>query len=175
MSDPDLNRPGFHGKFPATGDFVARGLPLSFTEPWDRWVARHLAPRMVPGTAALRFLREGPPAAAGVVLASSDSAGRRFPLTLAAIVPAPDPELIDTAGDWFAAIEAIGREAIAERWMSDALVEALRALPCPATTVTGLPPHRLVLWTDPAEPLAADPEAPGPALDALIPQPAEAR
>jgi type VI secretion system protein ImpM len=174
MPDPDLNRPGFHGKLPATGDFVVRGLPLAFTEPWDRWVARHLAARMVQGTVALHFLREGPPAAAGLVLASSDSAGRRFPLTVAAIVLAPDPELIDTAGDWFAALEAAGREAIAERWMPDALVEALRALPCPATTVTGSP-HRLVLWTDPAEPLAADPEAPGAALDALIPQPAEAR
>jgi type VI secretion system protein ImpM len=174
MPDPDLTQPGFHGKLPTTGDFVARGLPLGFTEPWDRWVARHLAPRMVPGTPALHFLRAGPPAAAGVILASRDSAGRRFPLTLAAIVPAADPDLIDTAGDWFAALAATGRQAIAECWTPDALAEALRGLPCPAAAATGSQ-HRLVLWTDPADPLAADPEAPYPALDALIPQPAEAR
>jgi type VI secretion system protein ImpM len=174
MPDPDLIRPGFHGKLPATGDFVARGLPPAFTGPWDRWVARHLAPRLVPDGPALHFLRAGPPAAAGVVLASRDAAGRRFPLTLAALVPAADPDLIDTAGDWFAALAATGRRAIAERWSADALAEALQALPCPAAATCGSP-HPLVLWTDPAEPLAADPDAPGPALDALVPQPAEAR
>jgi type VI secretion system protein ImpM len=128
---------------------------------------------MAPGGPALQFLREGPPAVAGVVLASRDSAGRRFPLTLAAVVPAADPELIETAGDWFDALAETGRCAIAEGWSADALAEALLALPCPAAAAAA--PHSLVLWTDPAEPLAADPEAPGPALDALIPQPAEAR
>jgi type VI secretion system protein ImpM len=174
MPDPDLNRPGFHGKLPATGDFVVRGLPPAFTGPWDRWVARHLAPRMTADGPVLHFLREGPPAVAGVVLGSRDSAGRRFPLTLAVLVPAADPDLIDTAGDWFAALAETGRQAIAERWSADALAEALRALPCPSDAATESP-YPLVLWTDPAAPLASDPEAPGPALDALIPQPAEAR
>jgi type VI secretion system protein ImpM len=173
MPDADLNRPGFHGKLPATGDFVVRGLPPAFTGPWDRWVARHLAPRMARDGPALHFLREGPPAVAGVVLGSRDSAGRRFPLTLAAVVPAADPDLIDAAGNWFAALAETGRQAIAERWTADALAGALQALPCPAAAAAS--PHPLVLWTDPAEALAADPEAPGPALDALIPQPAEAR
>jgi type VI secretion system protein ImpM len=174
MPDPDLIRPGFHGKLPATGDFVARGLPAAFTGPWDRWVARHIASRLVPDAPALHFLRAGPPAAAGVVLASGDAAGRRFPLTLAALVPAADPELIGTAGDWFDALAATGRRAIAEHWSADALAEALLALPCPAAAATGSL-YALVLWTDAAEPLAADPEAPGPALDTLVPQPAEAR
>ena len=29
---------GLHGKLPAHGDFVRRGLPTSFCEPWDAWL-----------------------------------------------------------------------------------------------------------------------------------------
>ncbi len=34
---------GFFGKLPARGDFVRQGLPRSFTDTWDAWVAGALA------------------------------------------------------------------------------------------------------------------------------------
>ena len=46
MSGPLLTAPGFWGKLPAAGDFVGRRLPAAFVEPWDRWVSRHLVPRL---------------------------------------------------------------------------------------------------------------------------------
>ncbi len=41
-------RLGFSGKLPARGDFVARGLPRSFAEPWDAWLSE-----VVPGSRAI--------------------------------------------------------------------------------------------------------------------------
>ena len=29
---------GWYGKIPGTGDFIARRVPASFREPWDRWL-----------------------------------------------------------------------------------------------------------------------------------------
>jgi type VI secretion system protein ImpM len=29
---------GWYGKIPGTGDFIARRVPASFSEPWDRWL-----------------------------------------------------------------------------------------------------------------------------------------
>ncbi|HLD66572.1 MAG TPA: type VI secretion system-associated protein TagF, partial [Pseudomonas sp.] len=34
---------GFYGKLAGRGDFVSRGLPQSFIEPWDAWLAAGLA------------------------------------------------------------------------------------------------------------------------------------
>lgn len=118
-------RLGFAGKLPARGDFVARGLPRGFLDAWDEWLGR-----VIPGSRAIlgaawlpawleapiwRFAlpggQAGPDAVAGVLLPSVDRAGRHWPLTLAAVLPGqvaapmPDPA-------WFAALEAIGLEAV---------------------------------------------------------------
>ena len=29
---------GWYGKIPGTGDFIARRVPGTFSEPWDRWL-----------------------------------------------------------------------------------------------------------------------------------------
>ena len=29
---------GWYGKIPGAGDFIARRVPASFSEPWDRWL-----------------------------------------------------------------------------------------------------------------------------------------
>ena len=96
---------GLFGKLPAHGDFVRRGLPEPFVEAWDSWVQEGLA-------AAREALGEGfaeawaaapawrfrlPPgacgaeAAAGVVLASEDMVGRRFPLAVATLLSDGEP------------------------------------------------------------------------------------
>ncbi len=112
---------GLHGKLPAHGDFVRRGLPGRFCEPWDAWLRQGVAAARAslgePGfeaawdaAPAWRFLL--PPGAcglervAGVLLPSRDQVGRRFPLTLATLAP-PEGAAVSwpPPGTWFAALE----------------------------------------------------------------------
>jgi type VI secretion system protein ImpM len=157
MPRADLT-PGFYGKLPTAGDFVARGLPEGFVRAWDRWLARHVVPRLDRPwpPAGLRFLHPGP--VTGVVRPSADRAGRRFPLTLAAAAP------LQPAA-WYDALAAVPAASLAP----DALQAALAKHPAAANG-----PHTpgLLLWTAGA-PVAADPEACGAVLEALLAEPAE--
>ncbi|MDD5461308.1 MAG: type VI secretion system-associated protein TagF [Methylococcales bacterium] len=38
MSTESINTLGYYGKVPTHGDFVSKGLPLCFTDPWDIWL-----------------------------------------------------------------------------------------------------------------------------------------
>jgi type VI secretion system protein ImpM len=187
MPEPDLSV-GFFGKLPSTGDFVTRGLPQAFVAPWDRWLTRHLVGRLTPRSPPLAFHRPGSPAAAGVIVPSHDSAGRSFPLTLAAAwsSPASQSDLskfsaVDQlfyrrftvkrpALDWLTALTNLGQTATREGLPPDLLAARLAAI-----AVLDTPwPARFLLWTDPADLRGADPDAPGPVLNALLGAPAEA-
>ena len=130
-------RLGFVGKLPARGDFVARGLPRGFTEPWDVWLAEAISgSRTVLGESwvpawleapiwrfALPAGQCGPDAVAGVLLPSVDRIGRHWPLTIAAVLPRfPGTPQPDAA--WIEALEAAGLEAV----LSDVAPERLEAL-----------------------------------------------
>ncbi len=130
---------GFAGKIPARGDFLRAGLPASFAQPWDGW----LAAGMAAAQAALgeefdaaymeapvwRFALAagacGPDAAAGVLLPSVDRVGRRFPLTAALILPGADPAGLAACESWFAAIEGPALAAIEHDLEPEALTTAL--------------------------------------------------
>ncbi|MDO9708751.1 type VI secretion system-associated protein TagF [Paracraurococcus lichenis] len=132
---------GFLGKLPARGDFVARGLPRSFREPWDAWAAAVMpASRAVLGETWLPAWLEapvwrfalppglcGPMAATGVWLPSVDRAGRHWPLAIAAVLPglaaAPAAEAA-----WLDALEAAGVAAVTEDVAPDALAARLAPL-----------------------------------------------
>ncbi len=174
MPDP---RPlsGLYGKVPAHGDFVRRGLPTSFVGPWDAWLAAGIASareRLGPyweaawdSAPAWRFALPagvcGPDAVAGVMLPSQDQVGRRFPITLAALL-APGDAPPDVA--WFDALEAAalaGRAGLAD---ADALLAALPlpGLPIVAPTFAlpaGVPPDEHADVSDDAW----APASPGPA------------
>jgi len=138
---------GLFGKVPAHGDFVRRGLPTSFVAPWDAWLQAGVA-RMrealgsrwaeVWDTApAWRFALPagscGPDAVAGVMLPSVDQVGRRFPITLAALLApgsGPPPEA------WFDAVEAAALAGRAGRADADALAAAI---PPPGADAPALP------------------------------------
>lgn len=173
-------RLGFAGKLPARGDFVARGLPRSFLEAWDGWLGVVMpGSREILGEAGWRAAwmeapiwrfalpggQAGPDAAAGVLLPSTDRAGRLWPLTLAAVLPgrlaAPSPE-----PGWFAALEAIGLEAV----LADAEPEAMEArLPDLVESLADVPSG---WWTEGAPRVAARMFAagalPGPAAFARM-------
>jgi type VI secretion system protein ImpM len=121
-----------------------------------------LVPRLTAGH-ALFFLLPGAPPVTGVALPSADRAGRRFPLTLAA-VPPPGDAAPEAAAEWYAALAAAGQAAAAGAIDADALDARLRALPVPPLA----PVPRLLLWSADRPPRETDPEAPAPALDALI-------
>ncbi|WP_372623347.1 type VI secretion system-associated protein TagF [Falsiroseomonas sp.] len=142
--------PGVFGKLPSQGDFLLRGLPASFADPWHAWLVRGLATarealaaRFEPAYMAAPVWRFalppaacGPDPAAGVMLPSVDAAGRLFPLTIAAIGVAFGPaEATAAALPWFEALEQAGRDALAgdpntDAWMAG--VAALAPPPSPA-------------------------------------------
>jgi type VI secretion system ImpM family protein len=139
---------GLFGKVPAHGDFVRRGLPSSFVGPWDAWLQEAVAaardalgPRWAdawdaapPWRFALPAGACGPDAVAGVMLPSVDTVGRRFPVTLAALL-APGEAMPGPA--WFERVEAVacaGRAGVAD---ADALCAAI---PDPAAPAESYPP-----------------------------------
>lgn len=149
---------GLFGKVPAHGDFVRRGLPTSFVAPWDAWLQRGMEAardRLGPRWAELwdnappwRFILPpgacGPNAVAGVMLPSQDMVGRRFPITLAALLaedePAPSPA-------WFATLEAAALTGRAGQADADALAAAI---PAPGADLPE--PRRLAPLTYPMDP-----------------------
>lgn len=172
---------GLFGKLPATGDFVARGLPDSFRRIWDDWVTRHLAVRLRAGVhwpeEGLRFrLTSGGRVAAGVVLASRDSAGRAFPLSLVLIGDMlPGPPGLD---GWCDQAARAGARAMAEGRGADWLWQRLAEISVPDGDVAEEhgrrpgpehPGSRCVLWTDSSRPAPVDPAKPGAVLDRLLP------
>jgi type VI secretion system protein ImpM len=98
---------GWFGKIPALGDFASRRLPPHFIEVWDRWLSTELSDAhdalgvewtrsyldaplwrfvLTPGLLDGRYWF-------GILMASADRVGRRFPLTLAACADRPFPDL----------------------------------------------------------------------------------
>jgi type VI secretion system protein ImpM len=127
---------GLFGKVPAHGDFVRRGLPTSFVGPWDTWLQDGMATAREalgdrwasrwdsapPWRFALPAGACGPDAVAGVMLPSEDMVGRRFPITLAVLLPpgAPVP-----GAAWFTALEAAALAGRAGQADADALAAAI--------------------------------------------------
>ncbi|SCW82751.1 type VI secretion system protein ImpM [Rhizobium mongolense subsp. loessense] len=166
MPDAAVILPGFFGKLPAMGDFVTRGLPASFVGPWDRWITRHLVHRFSEGSVSahpgLRFIL-GPESfgpMTGVVMASADRAGRRFPLTIAAAPAVAASDIGTTATEWFDALEAAGTLARNGELDGDGLAARLTSLPFPTIVASGGLIRRMVCWVRSSEPIEVNPEVP---------------
>jgi type VI secretion system protein ImpM len=134
---------GLFGKLPAQGDFVRRHLPDSFCGPWDAWLQAGIAvareelgenfSQAWDAAPAWRFRLPsgacGPDAVAGVLLPSEDFVGRRFPLTLAALLtPGEEPP----AAGWYEALAAAGQAGRDSGESADALLGSLPEAPWPA-------------------------------------------
>lgn len=165
---------GFYGKIPATGDFVGRGLTGEFVRTWDRWVAVHLAPLQSSGAwtdeVALRFLL-GPEAngpMAGIVVTSSDKAGRCFPLTVASPLSAAFTGLGGSAAKWFDGIELAADAARYGNVGAEDFANELATLPFPPLEASGEPVIGMVFWTDASAPMEVEWARPQPALDQLL-------
>lgn len=159
---------GLFGKLPAHGDFVRRRLPESFCEPWDAWLQAGIAAAREElgenfshtwdSAPAWRFRLPGgacgPDAVAGVLLPSEDFSGRRFPLTLAALLPAGS-EAPSVA--WYEALVAIGQTSRDGGGTADVLLDSLDApWPDESAPAEGWWMDSERRWDLPALPLAKD-------------------
>jgi type VI secretion system protein ImpM len=143
---------GWYGKIPGKGDFIARRVPVSFSEPWDRWLQEAIegSQRRLGGgwceaylsMPAWRFTLGpgvvGASAWAGLMVPSVDAVGRCFPLTVACALPAASLDALGTlldAGRWFDEIEAIALEALAPRADTGRIDAALAERPFEARWV----------------------------------------
>ncbi len=132
--------PGWYGKLPGLGDFAHRRLSARFIAQWDEWLQTCLAAALAEaqdGEQAmpiepLRFwlapqLCDGQ-SMCGIIVASLDRVGRRFPLTIAA---ATDRTSLDDGGDhtWFERTESTVLNAIDLRMTVDEFEAALTGLP----------------------------------------------
>ena len=153
---------GLHGKMPAYGDFLTRGLPGSFVKQWDDWMKRALAEaRQTLGPNFLDVYLKAPPWRyllgqgvvgaepwGGLVLAATDKVGRCYPLTLGVKLP----PLADTAAMlrvWaagFDGLEEIGLSLLDESMTIDDATTALQRLmqdrPLPMRGVSPVWPER---------------------------------
>lgn len=152
-----MSAAGFYGKLAARGDFIQRGLPSGFVEPWDAWLAAGIAASQAElGAAWLdaylvsplwRFAVApgllGSDPVAGVMMPSIDRVGRYFPLCIAHPLEreADLASLVGGPDDWFEAVEALllsTLQADAELERFEAAVGALdaprhgRCVPCNA-------------------------------------------
>jgi type VI secretion system protein ImpM len=137
-TDDPAVRVGFFGKVPARGDFVRAGLSRDATRIWDEWVQRVLpAAEAQLGDAWTRAWSVapvwrfslpaghlGPHCVLGVWLPSVDSAGRHFPLMIAAEGTIDDPSFLERA-------EQVGRDTIAFDIAPKALLHRLHAVAAP--------------------------------------------
>lgn len=138
MADP----PGFYGKLPSRGDFLARRIPSALLPLWDGWLAGLVAAaRATLGADWLAAWNEapvwhfalgpglaGPGAWAGVLIPSIDRVGRQFPFS---ILGAGDPAGQSLA-DWRLAIEALAIAALEDDFDPARLEHDLAALGPPA-------------------------------------------
>jgi type VI secretion system protein ImpM len=138
---------GFFGKIPATGDFVAAGLPRSFIDRWDRWISMELAARPDGGELDSRVWRFTVPAGifcdqpcAGAWRMSEDRVGRRYPFAIVAVGTAPAQE-----DPWFEAAAELALAAV-ERDMSPAtLTSRLATLDAPTSDGKAA---AILFWSD---------------------------
>lgn len=96
MFTESITTPGYYGKVPTHGDFVGRGLPRSFIDPWDSWLQEAInASRQQLGNDWLHYYLTSPVYRfilspnicgdrgwMGILMPSVDKVGRYYPLTI---------------------------------------------------------------------------------------------
>jgi type VI secretion system protein ImpM len=132
---------GWYGKLPGLGDFAMRRLPPNFVERWDAWLqagllemphARRLADNGALAPVRRFWLKPGVVDAlawGGLLMPSTDRAGRRFPLTVAQPMPALAQAI--AARRWFTSVVAAMRFTLDNAHTLEDFEDCLAALPPP--------------------------------------------
>lgn len=137
----DAAAAGWYGKLPGLGDFAMRRLPPKFVEHWDQWLQAGLQgmhhARRASDDGALAPVRRfwlapgvvDALAWTGLLMPSTDRAGRRFPLTVAQPMPALAQAI--AARQWFSSVVAAMRFTQGNEHTLGDFEECLSALPPP--------------------------------------------
>ncbi|MCO5066548.1 MAG: type VI secretion system-associated protein TagF [Rhizobiaceae bacterium] len=138
---------GFFGKIPATGDFIASGLPRVFVDRWDRWMSMELRARPDDGALdprawrfAIRAGIFGDQPCAGVWRMSRDRIGRRYPFAVVRLGAPPD-----AADPWYDAVAAIVQGMVEEERAQNWIAGRIAALPEPGSADSR---DRIAFWLD---------------------------
>jgi len=161
---------GYTGKVPHRGDFVRHNVPTLLHRVWNDWLAATLAtmvdtlddwPAGYDAAPVWRFALSpdiaGEDARAGVLIASRDGVGRRFPFALLATLP-PDATALDPfapGAKALDALETLARRAVDDARAFDTLAETLESLQgslVDATPTGEWPPFRAGAVAEEAEP-----------------------
>lgn len=163
--------PGFFGKVPARGDFLARRVPSAIAARWEAWLQEMTVSVRTSGlhgwqdawlTAPLWHFTlgrnlAGPLGAAGVLIASADRVGRLFPFTLIAEASA-DARLDATR--WAQHAETLALAALEDGFDPAGFDAALAELgPAPQTHGANRAAGWFALTLDGDWPAAGDPLA----------------
>ena len=135
---------GYYGKVSTQGDFVSRGLPASFIDPWDTWLQEAVvSSRQQLGESWLNCYLTGPiyrfalaPGICGengwlgIVMPSVDSIGRYYPMTIATMNRQNiNPFLaMQQEETWFSNIEALALSSLADGFSMELFNDGLNAL-----------------------------------------------
>ena len=135
---------GYYGKLPTHGDFISKGLPRGFIEPWDTWLQTALlSSQKKLGSAWLDSYLTAPPywyvlsphncgqqIWMGVMIPSVDRIGRYFPLTLCRTVSASaNPLLLFTQHQqWFEDAERLLMSCLADDFQLTVFEQRLQHL-----------------------------------------------
>jgi type VI secretion system protein ImpM len=131
-----LNQLGYYGKTPHRGDFVRFNLPQSFIKVWDDWLQQVMIngesqsqtwPAQYAQAPTYRFVLSSGIAGntpwIGILKASQDKVGRRFPFCLA--LSLPEHELpcvsVSTKALWFDEAEVLLTRVVANEYNFDDL------------------------------------------------------
>ncbi len=158
-------RLGLFGKVPWEGDFIQRGLPSQFIQPWDEWLSRAMAVSREalgahwPGKYLVSppwfYLLEaglvGPQPWTGVLVSSIDKVKRCYPLTIAASLDAGEdiPSLLPALKGFYRELEAVALAVLeGQHSLEDVLQEAGRMATQSLAAARRQRPHILVWGND---------------------------
>ncbi len=134
MLGESVNTLGYYGKVPTHGDFVMRGLPRGFIDPWDLWLQEAISTsRRQLGNDWLNYYLTSPlyrfalsPGICGdsgwmgVLMPSVDRIGRYYPMTIGLMNDAEiNPFLAMQKTQWFADLEALALSCLNDGYNLD--------------------------------------------------------
>jgi type VI secretion system protein ImpM len=126
---------GYYGKVPTHGDFVSRGLPRNFIDPWDDWLQEAImSSHQQLGENWLNYYLTSPiyrfvlsPCICGdsgwrgILMPSVDRIGRYYPMTISQMIQQPSNPFttLQEHDQWFTQIEKIALSCLQDDFCLD--------------------------------------------------------
>jgi type VI secretion system protein ImpM len=142
-TEPINNILGYYGKVPTQGDFISKGLPRSFIEPWDIWLQEAIfTSQQQLGSRWLEYYLTSPiyhfilaPGICGntgwlgILMPSVDKIGRYYPMTIALMLDASiNPFVAIQKQHWFDNLEQLALSCLHEGYRIDDFNQDLERL-----------------------------------------------